>query len=282
MTGVWISTWATVSHSTSCSFVDVAKSYSSVHEDSREARWSHPYRSDAESPDQGYDDDWCRCESRTSLVASWRLTDDLLRSPTLPPRSGRSLPRSLCRSPRSTANRPESCRPSDFKRVESKFNPSLVKSCLLLIRNQGDYHRPRRYGRRPFPKVPGQDREPSEEGYHVPRWCFRRPVRACRRVCFLHLLPPGSFWPDSFRQELAQLRQGAAKVGGDKYRPTFTFVVCAKRHHMRFFGIVPGDMDRTGNLPAGTVVDKAVTHPYAFDFYCESRLTHSSFRTNII
>ena len=36
---------------------------------------------------------------------------------------------------------------------------------------------------------------------------------------------------------------------------------------MRFFAINPADADRTGNLPPGTVVEKGVTHPYAFDFY---------------
>jgi eukaryotic translation initiation factor 2C len=36
---------------------------------------------------------------------------------------------------------------------------------------------------------------------------------------------------------------------------------------MRFFASNPADADRTGNLPPGTVVEKGVTHPYAFDFY---------------
>ena len=76
---------------------------------------------------------------------------------------------------------------------------------------------------------------------------------------------------DTLSEELKRLKQGAARVGGDKYRPTFTFVVCAKRHHMRFFAANPGDQDRTGNLPPGTVVDKSVTHPYAFDFYRKPR-----------
>jgi hypothetical protein len=68
-------------------------------------------------------------------------------------------------------------------------------------------------------------------------------------------------------QELKQLREAAAAVGGPNYKPKFTFVVCAKRHNMRFFAANPADADRTGNLPAGTVVEKGVTHPYAFDFY---------------
>lgn len=34
------------------------------------------------------------------------------------------------------------------------------------------------------------------------------------------------------------------------------------RHHIRFFG-GPNDVDKSGNLPAGTVVDRSVTHPFA-------------------
>ncbi|GAA5924141.1 hypothetical protein JCM3775_005604 [Rhodotorula graminis] len=52
-----------------------------------------------------------------------------------------------------------------------------------------------------------------------------------------------------------------------KWNPALTFVVCQKRHHVRFFAANAGDGDRTGNLPPGLVVDSTVTHPYAFDWY---------------
>jgi eukaryotic translation initiation factor 2C len=39
---------------------------------------------------------------------------------------------------------------------------------------------------------------------------------------------------------------------------------------MRFFAAADQDKDRTGNLPAGTVVDTGVTHPFAFDFYLQA------------
>jgi hypothetical protein len=77
------------------------------------------------------------------------------------------------------------------------------------------------------------------------------------------------------RQELKRLREAATAVGGPNYRPKFTFVVCAKRHNMRFFAVKPADADRTGNLPPGTVVEKGVTHPYAFDFYRTSAVDSS-------
>lgn len=40
---------------------------------------------------------------------------------------------------------------------------------------------------------------------------------------------------------------------------------------MRFYAKSPGDVDRSGNLPAGTVVDRGIVHPYAFDFYLQSQ-----------
>lgn len=41
--------------------------------------------------------------------------------------------------------------------------------------------------------------------------------------------------------------------------------------HVRFFAKDPRDNDqRSASLPAGTTVDKTVTHPYAFDFYLQA------------
>jgi Piwi domain len=51
------------------------------------------------------------------------------------------------------------------------------------------------------------------------------------------------------------------------YRPNITFIVVAKRHHARFFPSDRRDADRTGNCPAGTVVDTDITHPQFYDYY---------------
>lgn len=48
-----------------------------------------------------------------------------------------------------------------------------------------------------------------------------------------------------------------------------TVVVVGKRHHVRFFPN-SNDADRSGNCPAGTVVDKDIVHPTEFDFYLQS------------
>ncbi|ORY32296.1 Piwi domain-domain-containing protein [Naematelia encephala] len=53
------------------------------------------------------------------------------------------------------------------------------------------------------------------------------------------------------------------------YRPRILICICAKRHSTRFFGR-DVDVDRSGNLPPGLVVDRSVTHPYAFDFFLQA------------
>ncbi|KAL1411709.1 Protein argonaute [Vanrija albida] len=73
-------------------------------------------------------------------------------------------------------------------------------------------------------------------------------------------------------REVAAIRKTAAELK-QGYKPKITFVICAKRHNMRFFGIegVTKQMDaKNGNLPPGTVVDTMVTHPFVFDFYLQA------------
>ncbi|KAG8696743.1 hypothetical protein FRC11_000519, partial [Ceratobasidium sp. 423] len=54
-----------------------------------------------------------------------------------------------------------------------------------------------------------------------------------------------------------------------KIKPAITIVVVGKRHHVRFFPTHGGE-DKSGNCPAGTVVDDVVGHPTEFDFYLQS------------
>jgi len=51
-----------------------------------------------------------------------------------------------------------------------------------------------------------------------------------------------------------------------------TYIICGKRHHIRFVpdGQGVNQADRSGNCPAGTVLDTAVIHPVYFDFYLQS------------
>ncbi|KAJ6630422.1 argonaute-like protein [Mycena sp. CBHHK59/15] len=66
--------------------------------------------------------------------------------------------------------------------------------------------------------------------------------------------------------ELPLIREACTEL---KIKPTITLVVVGKRHHVRLF---PNerDADRSGNCPAGTVVDRDIGHPTEFDFYLQS------------
>ena len=61
---------------------------------------------------------------------------------------------------------------------------------------------------------------------------------------------------------------GACKKLG--FSPTITLVVVCKGRHVRFFPRSDIEGDRSGNCPAGTVVDSDVVNPVEFDFYLQS------------
>jgi len=53
--------------------------------------------------------------------------------------------------------------------------------------------------------------------------------------------------------------------------PALTLVVVGKRHHTRFFPANSDDADRrSGNAPAGLVVDREIVNPVEFDFFLQS------------
>ncbi|AQK63824.1 protein argonaute 12 isoform X4 [Zea mays] len=67
---------------------------------------------------------------------------------------------------------------------------------------------------------------------------------------------------DAIRKACASLEEG--------YLPPITFIVVQKRHHTRLFPEdhhAHGQMDRSGNILPGTVVDTKICHPSEFDFY---------------
>lgn len=66
--------------------------------------------------------------------------------------------------------------------------------------------------------------------------------------------------------ELSALKAACREID-PAYAPTITFILVQKRHHTRFFVASTQDSDRSGNIPAGTVVDTAVCHPNQFDFF---------------
>lgn len=61
------------------------------------------------------------------------------------------------------------------------------------------------------------------------------------------------------------------KFGIKQPRPTVTFVIVGKRHHVRFFPMGPdANAERSGNCPAGLVIDGDITSPIAFDYFLQS------------
>ncbi|RKO98098.1 hypothetical protein CXG81DRAFT_4267, partial [Caulochytrium protostelioides] len=66
-------------------------------------------------------------------------------------------------------------------------------------------------------------------------------------------------------EEIPQLKKALAAMGWMNTK--LTFITVMKRHHARFFPVNRNDADRSGNVPAGTVIDTGVTHPSEFDFY---------------
>ncbi|KAJ7499943.1 argonaute-like protein [Mycena latifolia] len=67
-------------------------------------------------------------------------------------------------------------------------------------------------------------------------------------------------------QELPLIKAACQQLN---IKPKITLVIVGKRHHVRLF---PNsrDADRSGNCPAGTVVDQDIAHPTEFDFYLQS------------
>ncbi|KAG6917905.1 hypothetical protein DXG01_000514 [Tephrocybe rancida] len=68
-------------------------------------------------------------------------------------------------------------------------------------------------------------------------------------------------------QELPALKRACAALN---INAKITIIVVGKRHHVRFFPQNDRDGDRSGNCPAGTVVDRDIAHPTEFDFYLQS------------
>ncbi|KAF7327058.1 Argonaute-like protein [Mycena kentingensis (nom. inval.)] len=78
-------------------------------------------------------------------------------------------------------------------------------------------------------------------------------------------------FPQVLEQELPLIK-GTQACKNLKIKPKITFIVVGKRHHFRFFPTTAGDTERSGNLPAGTVVERDIGHPLELDYYL---LSHS-------
>jgi hypothetical protein len=68
-----------------------------------------------------------------------------------------------------------------------------------------------------------------------------------------------SYEVNAIRKACEALRPG--------YKPLITFILVQKRHHARLFPLNSRDADKSGNIPAGTVIDNSITHPIEYDFF---------------
>uniref|UniRef100_UPI00358FD241 protein argonaute-1-like n=1 Tax=Myxine glutinosa TaxID=7769 RepID=UPI00358FD241 len=78
--------------------------------------------------------------------------------------------------------------------------------------------------------------------------------------------------PKVLYQELLSIRE--ACIGLEEgYKPGITFIAVQKCHHTRLFCSNKAEhVGKSGNIPAGTIVDMKITHPTQFDFYLCSHL----------
>jgi len=71
--------------------------------------------------------------------------------------------------------------------------------------------------------------------------------------------------------EMSAFRKAFDTIYGTKVKhPKLAFFIVGKRHHIRAYATNERDMDRTGNLKPGTVIDRGITHPTRNDFYLQA------------
>ncbi|CAH1733328.1 unnamed protein product [Aphis gossypii] len=79
--------------------------------------------------------------------------------------------------------------------------------------------------------------------------------------------------------ELAAIREACLKLEVD-YKPGITYIIVQKQHHTRLFCADKKEQfGKSGNIPAGTIVDVGITHPTEFDFYlCSHQVVQGTSR----
>ncbi|CRK93503.1 CLUMA_CG007039, isoform A [Clunio marinus] len=75
------------------------------------------------------------------------------------------------------------------------------------------------------------------------------------------------------RIEMTAIGAAMKRIYGTKPQAEVTFIVVQKRHHTRFFPTQKQFSDgRNNNVPAGTVVDKSIVHPFQYQFFLSSHV----------
>ncbi|KAJ7043223.1 Piwi domain-containing protein [Mycena alexandri] len=106
----------------------------------------------------------------------------------------------------------------------------------------------------------------------IKRFVERNGMPPARYVYFRDGVSEGQFATVLEEEQAAFLR---ALRGSPYYAngpPPFAFIVCAKKHHIRFFpDSRNADQRGNGNFPAGFIGDRDIGHPMYKDFYLQSQ-----------
>lgn len=106
---------------------------------------------------------------------------------------------------------------------------------------------------------------------HLKRWQNANQGRLPDSIVFFRDGVSEGQYQSVLDHELAAIKAAAREIRPDA-KIKVTFVVCGKRHHVRFFADKAQDTDaKTGNLPAGVCVDTGIVSPFGFDFYLQSQ-----------
>ncbi|KAG6832694.1 hypothetical protein H0H92_012266 [Tricholoma furcatifolium] len=97
---------------------------------------------------------------------------------------------------------------------------------------------------------------------------------APRRIVFLRDGVSEGEFDHILKIELGGMRAAFDEVWSERKlkepKPTVTFIVVGKKHHVIFFPQDDSTRDKTGNCRAGFVADEGVIHPVTLDFYLQS------------
>lgn len=116
-------------------------------------------------------------------------------------------------------------------------------------------------------EVIGEIGEMFKEVYSRWRANFGNKHHAASIIMFRDGVSDGQF-EEVMQIELEALRRSCRNYN-PPFNPRITYIIVTKRHHARFFGD-KNNIDRSGNILPGTVIDQGITSREFYDFYLNS------------
>lgn len=103
------------------------------------------------------------------------------------------------------------------------------------------------------------------------KWAKMNPGLKCPKklIIFRDGVSDGEF--EAVLEKEFKAAKGALEdITGAPDQCKLTYIVCAKNHRLRFSPDA-SSQDRSGNAPAGTVIDSKIGDPLLFDFFCQTQ-----------